>query len=352
MSVGVAIAVDGVPDEQLGEATSVEVLERAGETASYRLRYPLDIAEGDLPLLVDGRLGPGSELSVLAPAARGVECLVKGPVHAQEVHLEHGGEGSRLEVRGADSSIAMDRELRSVVWDGVGDADAVSSIVSGYGYVPDVERSSALHTEPKHTLVQRDSDLRFTRRLARRNGFLFRVTCDPLGIETAHFRPPALDGAPAAELAINTDEPTLLSFELDWDVERPTSAEGLQLDLNGKTDLDAGVGAPPLRALGSAGLDAITGDVRSIHVSAPVDDAGDLRARAEGALIEAGWFVTGRCTTSVEALGRVLRAQTVVEVTGAGSRHSGRYFVAGVRHLIDASTHRMELELRRNGWDG
>jgi len=352
MSLGVAIAVDGLPDDELGEATSVEVVERAGEATSYRLRYPLDIAEGDLPLLIDDRLGPGSELSVLAPGTVGAECLVKGPVHAQDVHLEHGGEGSRLEVRGADTSIAMDREVRSVVWDGVGDADAVSSIVSGYGYVPDVERSSALHTEPKHALVQRDSDLRFTRRLARRNGFLFWVTCDLLGIETAHFRPPALDRAPVVELIINMDEPTLLALELDWDVERPTSAEGLQLDLNGKTDLDGGVGAPPLRALGGVGLDAITGDVRSIHVSAPVDDAGDLRARAEGALIEAGWFVTARGTTSVEAVGRVLRPHTVVEVIGAGSRHSGRYFVAGVRHLIDPGTHRMELELRRNGWGG
>jgi hypothetical protein len=350
MGLGVVIAVGGAPDDELAQATSVEVVERVGEATSYRLRYPLDVSDGDLPLLVDGRLGPGSELSVLVPADLGAECLVRGPVHAQQIHLEHGGSGSRLEVVGADTSIVMDREMRSAVWDGSGDSDAVSSIVAGYGYVPDVERTSALHLEQKHTLVQRDSDLRFVRRLARRNGFLFWVTCNALGIETAHFKRPPLAARPDTKLAINLDLPSVLSVDLDWDVERPTSVEALQLDLNTKSDLSGAVAAPPLPLLGSDGLDAVTGDTRSIHVSAPADDAGDLLGRAEGALIDASWFVAATCSTTLEALGSVVRAHTVVELDGLGSRHSGSYFVAGVRHVIDTSSHRMELDLRRNGW--
>ncbi len=47
-----------------------------------------------------------------------------------------------------------------------------------------------------------------------------------------------------------------------------------------------------------------------------------------------------------------MRAHTVVEVNGAGTRHSGKYFVAGVRHTIDSESYLMELELLRNAWGG
>ena len=41
---------------------------------------------------------------------------------------------------------------------------------------------------------------------------------------------------------------------------------------------------------------------------------------------------------------------TIVEVQGAGNRYSGKYYVTGVKHIIDASAYKMELELARNAW--
>jgi hypothetical protein len=37
-------------------------------------------------------------------------------------------------------------------------------------------------------------------------------------------------------------------------------------------------------------------------------------------------------------------------MAGAGSRYSGAYYVNGVKHIIDAAAHVMELELARNAW--
>ena len=350
MSLGIAIAVDGSSDAELAEATQVEVQERMGETTTYCLHYAIDIHQGDLPLLTDSRLDVGSELSILVPVSGRNECLVKGPVHGQRISLQHGGAGSTLEVRGSDTTLGMDREVRSVVWADVTDSDAAASIVNNYGYTPDVETSSAGHFEEKHALVQRATDLQFVRRLARRNGFLFWVSSDADGNETAHFKRPPLDGQPAAELVINLDSPTIQQLDLEWDVERPTSVEALQLDLNTKEDLDGGVSEPPQERLGTHGLADLSADARSMQLTAPVDDAGDLRARGEGALIEAEWFIRATCQTSLETLGWLVRAHTIVDVRGAGSRHSGRYFVAAVRHVIDAVAHRMEIELVRNAW--
>lgn len=106
----------------------------------------------------------------------------------------------------------------------------------------------------------------------------------------------------------------------------------------------------PQKLLGDKALRDITGDTRSALVTAPVDDVGDLKSRGEAALIEADFFVTATGETTALALGAVLHAHTMVQLQGVGTRHSGPYFVSSVRHLIDATTHRMEFELVRNGW--
>lgn len=350
MPLGVAIAVDGAVDDSLASATWVEVHERLGRPSVYRIRFEFEAAAGDFAELVDERLGAGAELSVLVPGPSGNECLVTGPVGAQRVHFEHGGAGSYVEVRGSDTSITMDREARSAIWSDLTDSDAVTSVVASYGWTPDVESTPAGHYESKHTLVQRESDLSFVRRLARRNGFAFWLSSDPAGVHTAHFRRPPTTGPAAATLTINKEPPHLTSLDLTWDTERPTSVTGGQIDLNTKADLDGGLAESPLVPLGAADLAAVTGDTRSMFLAAPVDDAGDLRARSAGALTESYFFVRATGETTRERVGRAVRAHTVLDVQGAGSRHSGAYLVAGVRHTVDTGSHRMELELLRNAW--
>ncbi|MCX6223384.1 MAG: contractile injection system protein, VgrG/Pvc8 family [Bacteroidia bacterium] len=350
MRSAIAIAVNGQNDAELTQAVSIEVSEQAGQASTFSLRYGLDILQGDLPFLTDSRLDAGSNISVLINIDNSAHCLVKGPVQGQNIHLEHGGAGSTVDVRGSDTSIKMDRESRSAVWKDVADSDAVQTILSTYGYVPDVETTTAGHYENKHTLIQRESDLAFIRRLAKRNGFYFWITCDSTGAETAHFRRPQLGGTPATQLVINLASPTLATLDINWDVERPTSIAGVQLDLNAKTDIDLSVQKTPQTILGDVGLIDITGDTRSVHLSAPANDAGDLQSRGEGALIEADWFIQANCRTTAAELGAIIRPHTIVELRGAGSRHSGKYFVSGVTHTINPTEHKMDIQLIRNGW--
>ncbi|MCF6407761.1 hypothetical protein L3C95_33045 [Chitinophaga filiformis] len=351
MGLGIIITVNGVPDAELAQASRVEVYERLGETTHFNIYYPEDISDGDLNRLKDNRLGPGAVISILADVNDTQECLVKGHVYSQQIHLEHGGEGSSVLVKGADTSITMDRVFQSVVWADVTDSDAVTSIFGNYGLVADVFTTNARHLEDKHSLVQRETDLRFIRRLARRNGCYCWITSDAAGVETAHFKQPQLEGEPVAELSINFQSPNIQSFDISWNTERPTSVEGLQLDLNTKNNLDGQLAQTPQSLLGSLSLQAITGDVRTMQVSAPADDAGNLQARSQGALIEADWFVQASCRTSLHQFGKLLHAHTIVNVKGAGSRHSGKYLVAAVRHIIDPSAHVMEVKLVRNGWE-
>jgi phage protein D len=350
MALALAIKVGGAADAQLAQASVVEVLERMGEPTTFRMRLAVDINAADLPLLKDGRLDPGSDIQVLSVKDGAADCLVKGPIHGQQIRLLHGGTGSYVDVMGSDTSIVMDRQVKAKVWDSVRDSDVVTQIAGTYGLTPDTQDTPAMHQESGHTLVQNDTDLRFIRRLARRNGCLFWLTAAPDGTQTAHFKRPPLDGSTTAKLAINLATPNLNALEINWDVERPTSSVGWDVNLTDKSTIDGGVLKTPQKLLGDKGLQDITGDTRSTLVAAPVDDAGDLKSRGEAALIESDFFVTVSGEATVHALGAVLHAHTLIDLQGVGTRHSGPYFVSSVRHLIDATTHRMEFELVRNGW--
>jgi hypothetical protein len=353
MGAGYSILFDNAPDPELGTVASLEVHECIGCPTTFRLTYAPDIVEGDLPLLKDARLAPGRVISIFSQTEAGLPCLVKGPITSQQIHLQHGGAGSVLEVIGADTSITLDREDKTALWNGT-DSSALQQIFGTYSLVPDVDTTSAAHIETKHVLVQRETDLAFVRRLARRNGCFFWVTCDDTGfVETAHVKRPPLDGEPESELIINLSDPpaNLEALDIAWDVERPTSAAAKQVDLGTKADIDGAVAKSPLSPLGAQGLATIAAGTRTLHLHAPVDDAGDLQARGEGALIEADFFIRARGQTTAQALGGVLRAHTVVNLRGAGTRHSGKWFCASVRHTIDEVGHRMDFELIRNGWE-
>lgn len=352
MALGVAIRVNNAPDQSAGAVESVEVIESIGQPTHYRLDYSFDIESGDFPLLTDAKFGPGSDLSVVVSSGATSECLVKGPVYGQQIHFNQGGSGSLLTVQGADSLIKLDREDKVAAWSDLTDSAAVSSIVSQAGLIPDIETTQAGHFELKHTLIQRQTDLDFIRRLARRNGFLFWVSCDEFGVETAHFKRPPLNGQATCDLVINLTEPrsNVTSLQIDWDVERPTSTDSTDLDLNSKSDLSGSVQSSPLTALGGTALGNIVTDARVAHVSAPVDDGGDLRARSEGTLIESSFFLRATGSTTLSSLGKVLRSHTLVNLRGAGARHSGLWFCSAVKHSIDSSEHRMDFDLIRNGW--
>lgn len=350
MGLGATIKASSGSSDELGEAAWVEVHERMGEPTTYRARFEIDIGKGDISRLTAKELDVGTDLTITTSVGGKKSCLVKGPVHGQRIRLAHGGSGSTLEVCGTDSSIKMDRQARTHQWK-ESDSDVVQSIVKGYGFSTDISSTDAKHEEDKHTLVQRESDLGFVRRLARRNGCLFWITCDEKGsTETAHFKRAPLDGSSTAKLSINVKTPSIHELHIEWDAERPTSFEATQLTLEKKEKIDASKKKMPLRALGDSDLKAITNDTRSMYLVAPADEAGELGARSDGALIESSWFIRASCETNVQALGAIVRAHTIVELEGAGKRHSGKYFVAGVKHTIDPVLHKMDIELVRNAW--
>jgi phage protein D len=255
-----------------------------------------------------------------------------------------------MAVDGADASIAMAREDRAQVWAGVTDSDVVDAIATRNALVADAEPTTTTHPVEGHALVQRESDLALVRRLTRRNGYVWWVTATEQGAGTLHFRPAPVGEPASGELAINLADHAVEQLHIAWDAERPTAASAMQVDPRSKAVLDVTSGASPLNALGSSAFEQIATGTRLAWVAAAADDAADLLGRT-GAVLAAGtFFARARGVTTTARARTILRRGTVVELRGAGTRHSGPWLCWRVRHVIDATTHTMHFELARNGW--
>jgi hypothetical protein len=140
------------------------------------------------------------------------------------------------------------------------------------------------------------------------------------------------------------------ALDLEWDVSRPSEVAARQALFTDEAQdgVSGDASDSGLEPLDARGLAEVAGRPMKVLLTAPVDDAGELRLRAEALLRESGFFV--RCTGEVDVatLKAVLRVGTVVRLDGAGSLHSGRYFVWSVRHSLTRQAHKMNFVLVRN----
>ena len=353
------ILFNGTPagDDFYTSLVSLEVEENADLPGAVQLDLPVDrTADGDLTLLGDGRLAPLANLAVVAtPEGKGTQCIFDGYVLAHKIHLQTGLTNSTLQVWGQDASWLMNLEEKVKEWIDVTDGAVANAIFGTYGITPDDANTaddSPAHTESGHSLMQRASDIQFLRGLARRNGKLCRVACrDQAGQRTGYFAKPKLDGDPVVTLTLT--DPTnwnVSALDFDWDVTRPTAVAARQALFNDDDPDGAGGDASDsgLALLDARGLAEFAGKPMTVLLTAPVDDAGELKARAQALLREAGWFVRCEGETDVARLQAVLRVGTVVAVEGVGNLHSGNYLVWTVRHTITAEAHKMKFVLKRN----
>src|SRR4030095_8336338 len=353
MGLGILIISKGEINEKLtNQVSSVEVYEKMDQPTSFKIRFMVDICNETIAAQLEENTDPGSELGILVEAKDQLICLVNGKVIKQEANLQHGGAGSWIDVEGADHSQDMDTKPEQHAREAT-DAETVTEILKKYFKEPnDVEATAkSAHSEDKHSLVQLETDLAFVRRLATRNGFHFWITYDSKGQPTGHFKPRNLQGEPKHELLVNLDKANIDNLQIKWDTRRPTETEGNQVDLKTKQIIGGKVKLSDGEALGAKGLPDISSSTPvSMRLSPTIDDTGGHEARSEGALRETQWFINATCKTTIDRLCNVVRHHTIVSIQGAGHRHSGKYYVTGVKHAIDPSTHVMDMELARNAW--
>jgi hypothetical protein len=356
-SYSLLIGGSSADDDIMQALASLEVEEAADSPGA--VSFDLNVArgeDGELPFVSDSRIGPFATIAVVAtPDGGNPQCIFDGCILQHRLQLDPGTTNARLSVWGQDASWLMNVKETVQEWVDVTDNDVAGSIFGNYGVTPadaNSDEDSPAHSEDRHSLMQRDTDIRFLQELARRSGKLCRVYCeDEPGKRIGFFAAPSLDGDPVATFVLTDPEAANVeSLSFHWDVTRPTEVDAREalFDDSDEDGTDAEVDDAGLKLLADRGLAEFAGQSTTSLLTTVADSADELHLRALASVRSSHWFVRCEGQTTVSSLNAVLRVGDVVAVSGAGKLNSGKYLVWNVHHAIDGETHRMQFSLVRN----
>jgi hypothetical protein len=333
----------------------LEIEENADLPSAISMQLPVTAKDGELSWVGDSRIAPFANIAVVAtPDGGDQHCIFDGYVLTHKVHMPSGPAGATVDVWGQDASVLMGLTETVKEWSGFSDVDVANEIFQSYGYRSSDDNSAESapsHTDDEHTLMQRGSDADFLRRIARRTGRWFRVTCaDQPGDRIGYFASPSLTAPPAITIDVNDPKTSSVSvLDFSWDVNRPSGVAARQASLtdDDQDGVSADTSDSGLKSLDAQDLATFAGSTKTVILTAAADCA-ELSNRAAGLLREAGWFVRCEGSADLNVLKQVLRVGAVVSVEGCGSLLSGSYLVWSVRHSITTQAHAMAFVLVRN----
>ncbi|MCE9672842.1 hypothetical protein LY474_34055 [Myxococcus stipitatus] len=345
----VNIAIDGEPqDDLVPDIVQLEVEESLQEADVFRLRLALvPRADGVWSHVDDPRFQVWKRLRVEAGYPDDTQTLVDGLI--THVELGFGAEQEPyLEVSGLDLSSKMDLEEKQRAWANKKDHEIARDIFSSYGLGYEVEDTVVQHAEAVSTILQCETDIRFLRRLAARNGFECRVRGGK-----GYFRSANLQAPPQKLLAVQFGEETnLASLRVHVDGTPATVTELRRVDPLEKRAETETLGALAERPLGRQSLAALRAslpDGRQLLRLQPSSSREEMRARLRGAYGPASQFVRVEGMLEGGIYRAVLRSGRLVTLKGVGERYSGLYYVTRVRHDFTLDGYTQHFEARRNG---
>ncbi|HEX7843731.1 MAG TPA: contractile injection system protein, VgrG/Pvc8 family [Kofleriaceae bacterium] len=345
------VSIDGqVQDDLVPDIAEIEVEEHVDSADVFRVRISLAVQnDGTWSYLDDDRFTVWNQLQIVGGYPTDNATLIDGYItHVKASLSGPGTEDSFLEITGMDGSALMDLEEKQVAWPNKKDSDIAQQVFASYGFSWEVEDTQLQHAEAVATILQSESDIRFLRRLAARNGF----ECYVQG-KRGFFRSPNLQDPPQKILAIQFgDQTNLASLTVEVDGTPPTLLEIRRIDPVEKREDRETLADLPRRALGRRTLKAIRSnrpDGRRLVKQCPAAGTIQLKSELRSAYEAAAEFVLLSGEIDSRAYGAVLRAKKLVTVKGAGATHSGLYYVTRVRHRFTAEGYQQTFEAYRNG---
>jgi phage protein D len=346
----IAIEIDGEEADDLYPDLNVVEVEFDDELAAmFRIELVMSLEpDGTWSHLDDERLTPWRQATINAGFTDGTEPLMSGYVTHIRPVFESDESRCRLEVWGLDGSVLMDREEQLKDWPDKKDSDIAAEIFRSYGFRADVEDTTVVHDKRVSTVLQRETDIQFLRRLALRNGYECFVDDD-----TGYFRRPQLDADAQPVLAVHFgDETNVAWFKVEVDALAAANVAMFQIDRTEKKLLSSLVDASLQPALGAA----VPADLLPRGVAAGKSYVAmnvatgtlEMDQLCQGLFHRAEWFVTGEGMVAANRYGHVLRPRQTVTVKGVGESHSGRYYVTHVTHSFTADGYSQRFRVKRN----
>jgi phage protein D len=344
----VNVSINGTLEEDLvPDIIEIEVEESIDEADVFRLRVQLRLqADGAWNYIDDDRFMIWNRVSIEAGYPGSTETIIDGYITHLEAAITADGK-SYLEISGMDGSAMMDLEEKQLAWSNKKDHEIAQTVFQAHGLSYEVEDTIFPANENIATVLQSETDIRFLRRLASRNGF----ECYVRG-GTGVFRSPNLQDPPQKILAAEFGHETnliRLSVRVDGTPARAVTIR--RLDPMEKQIEVMELSESPLRLIGEQTLSELqpsTGG--SVLVKQQVTASSEeMKARLYSAYPAANQFVKVEGEIDSRSYESVLRAKKLVTIKGAGERYSGLYYVTRVKHRFSLEGYGQHFEAYRNG---
>lgn len=353
--IGYTLLVDNLPaGADLVDALEQMDVERGLGTADVlRLRLAVALSEDGSRWVIadDGIFDRLTSVRVMLTLGLGLPItLFDGYVANVDLELSEDPGQSSLTVVALDATALMNLEERIREWPNMPDSAIASMIFAEYGLIPVVDFTQPVRTQIDTTVTQRDTDIRFLRHLAHRNGFDVYVKPTPVpGVTEGHFHRPLVDLPSQGVLSVNFGELTnVRSFRISHEMLRAASTEILGVDAKTVQVQSATSSTAQNTELGRESLLGGPSPRKVALRNQGLSQTGELQTFAQASVDRSIWAVTAEGELETAVYGDALDVGRPVLVRGAGSTHSGTYFVERVHHVVEGESYTQRFTLRRN----
>lgn len=349
---GIAASIE-INDEDASDLmlslTEMEVEENHRLASTFKIKLAANLmGDGSWSFLDDERLALWNKVTIKINVADEETELIKGYVTHIKPKIDVNECNCEVVVIGMDGSCLMSVEEKIKDWPNKTDSDIANEIFQSYSLQPTVDTIDVVHEDTVSTIIQRETDIRFLKRLARRNGFECFVKGDG-----GYFRRPVFTDPPQAVLAAHFGgDSNLISFSAHLNGLRPTKVQMQQIDTVAKEILNASVEESDQLQLGRDGALSVTipnGNVSRMFVKqALATSQAEMQILCTALLDEAEWFNEARGEINSATYGSVLETRKLVPIRGVSEPFSGLYYVTNVKHVFTANNYVQQFTARRN----
>lgn len=349
-----AVLVDEMPlrPDAVTAIESIEIESKVGVADICRVRFATALSDDGNRWVVadDGIFGRLSSLRVLVQTGIGLPTVAfDGVVSETGLTVSTDSNVSSFEVVAMDRSVEMNLEEKVRQWPNMPDFAIAAAIFAEYGMIPVTTPTTVVRTQLDTTVTQRDTDIRFLRHLAERNGFDVYVRPGPVPpVSEGHFHAPMLDLPPQGVLSVDFGDATNVeSFDVRHEMLRASSVRSAGVDARRVETQQSESAAASESTLGRSGT--VGGGTRTtLARPSGLSVDSELQGSTQSAVDRSSWAVTARGEIDPSVYGDLLRPAATVLVRGAGATHSGTYYVDEVTHDIVGEQYRQRFTLRRN----
>jgi len=334
--------------------THVEVTNDADQGDGFQMTFALskDSLMG-YSLLSGGSLDPFNRVVIGVLLGVSPEVLINGVITHHQFTPSSDPGMSTLTITGKDVRAMLDLKEANQPYKNQPDFIIVNRILANYaqyGLLPpyQVTPTTDIPIELQRVPRQHETDLKFIRRMAKRNGFIFYTEPLTLGVDTAYWGPETHASIPQSAISMNMGPSTNIpTIQFSNDALAPVGTEGSFVEPIAKLSIPI----PPLPSLRLPPL---------VSAATPAKRTVQLRETANQNPAQAATSAIAAVTNSPDAVraegeietvryGNVLRARRLVGVRGAGFAYDGNYYVRRVTHTIARGTYTQRFALSREG---